>query len=42
MFAGVLLFFVGVIRTGIVLFGVGCAMLLIGGRSDAEKKGYRF
>jgi hypothetical protein len=27
---------------GVLLLGIGAALALIGGRTDAEKKGYRF
>lgn len=30
------------IRVGFVLTGLGIAMLLVGGRSESEKQGYRF
>jgi hypothetical protein len=39
---GVLLFLFVSVRAGLVLFGVGCVLFLMGGKSKAEKNGYRF
>lgn len=42
MGAGALVFWYVSIRLGILMVGVGLVLFLIGGKSQAEKKGYRF
>lgn len=39
---GVLTFIFASVRAGAVLSGVGFVLLLVGGKSDSEKNGYRF
>ncbi len=39
---GVLTFIFVSVRAGAVLSGIGFVLLLIGGKSDSEKNGYRF
>lgn len=39
---GALLFWFVSIRAGIALGGLGFAMLMVGGKSQSEKNGYRF
>ena len=39
---GVGAFLIGMFRIGFILVGVGCVLILVGGQSEAEKKGYRF
>ena len=42
MVGGVLVAYFVSIRAGFVMLGVGTVLVLIGGPSDSEKKGYRF
>ena len=39
---GFLVFWYVSIKLGIGLMGLGAAMLMVGGRTDAEKNGYNF
>ena len=42
MIVGGLVFYFVSVRLGIALFAVGFVLLMIGGKSKAEKQGYRF
>ena len=42
MAVGLLVFLYGSVKGGAALFGLGFILLVLGGKSESEKKGYRF